>query len=73
MSLQLAQSGVLLLRIDMSGIGAEADMRRCAASIASVANDPSLHLAAKFAVMHNTGKTAMMRSVESGQGNETAP
>jgi len=45
MSLQLAQSGVLLLRIDMSGIGAEADMRRCAASIASVANDPKRTLA----------------------------
>jgi hypothetical protein len=26
--------------------------------------------AAKFAVMHNTARTAMMRSVEPGQGNE---
>jgi hypothetical protein len=28
--------------------------------------------AAKFAVMHNTARTAMMRSVEPGQGNEKA-
>jgi hypothetical protein len=49
----MALSGVLLLRIDMSGIGAEADMRRRVALIACAANDPSLHLAANFAVTHN--------------------
>jgi hypothetical protein len=27
---------------------------------------------AKFAVLHNAAQTAMMRSVEAGQGNETA-
>jgi hypothetical protein len=31
----------------------EADMDRCAASPASVVNDPSLPSAADFAVMHN--------------------
>jgi hypothetical protein len=30
------------------------------------------HWAAKFAVMHNTAETAMMCSVEPGQGNEAA-
>jgi hypothetical protein len=49
----LALSGVLLLRIDMSGIGAGADMQRCLALIACAAYDPSLHLAANFAVTHN--------------------
>jgi hypothetical protein len=33
--------------------------------------DPQQSLAAKFAVMHNTAQTAMMRSVEPGPGNET--
>jgi hypothetical protein len=32
----------------------------------------SRHRAAGFAVMHKTAQTAMLRSVEPGQGNETA-
>jgi hypothetical protein len=38
--LLLAQSGVLLLRIDMSGIGGEADMDGRFALIACAAFDP---------------------------------
>jgi hypothetical protein len=49
----MARSGVSLQRIDMSGIGAEADMRPCLAPVASAAFDPSLRLAANFAVTHN--------------------
>ena len=48
-----ATADVLLLRIDMSGIGVEADIRLRLALIGCAAFDPSLHLAANFAVMHN--------------------
>jgi hypothetical protein len=40
MSRLVALSGVLLLRIDMSGIGSEADMRRRLALIAGAVSDP---------------------------------
>ena len=41
------------------------------ASAKSVEIDPQRSLAAKFAVMHNSAQTAMLRSVEPGQSNET--
>jgi hypothetical protein len=37
-----------------------------------LSGNPHRSLAANFAVMHNTAQTAMMCSVEPGQGNETA-
>jgi hypothetical protein len=36
------------------------------------ADDPQRSLAAKFAVMHNTAQTGMMRSAEPGQNDERA-
>jgi len=54
------------------GFGGKADMPRPPMLYRSGANDPKRTLAAKFAVMHNTAQTAMMRSVEPGHGNERA-
>jgi hypothetical protein len=50
MSPFLARSGVSLQRIDMSGIGAEADIRRCLAPVAGAAFDPTATWPPKFPV-----------------------
>jgi len=56
----LALSDRFAAWLETVAFGSKADMRRCPASIASVAFDPSLHLAADFAVMHNAAfPTAM--------------
>jgi len=56
----LALSDRFAAWLETVAFGSKADMRRCPGSIASVAFDPSLHLAADFAVMHNAAfPTAM--------------
>ena len=49
-------------------IGGAADMDGHAALTDCVENDPTETLAARFAVVHNTVQTAMMRPVERGEG-----
>jgi len=64
----MVQSGHPKTSAHLSAFEGEADMGRRIVPIIPAAFDPQRSLAAKFAVMHNTAQTAMMRLVEPGQG-----
>jgi len=72
MSPLLAQSGHTEVDRYLSAFGAKRTCGERHEGVDLTRMTQSGHWAAKFAVMHNTAETAMMRSVEPGQGNEAA-